>query len=92
MNLRDRLQLVARVLAGDIELVEVRLKGRVLSSSEHVTGGGGRMEIIGTFAQRGYGGYDKGDIVDIRFTAIQEDSPQEWTMETGKATDGALKK
>jgi len=80
MKMTERLKLAMSVIAGETDVVTVNLKGRVVASSQNTTGGGGRMEILGTFEQRGYGGRKIGEIVDIQFSAIQEDNPQQWIM------------
>lgn len=81
MKWTQRLRLAWDIITGIRKPEQVRLKGRVLSSTPHVTGGGGRMMILGTFAQRGYGGMEIGQIVDITFTAVNDDAPQQWEME-----------
>ena len=81
MSLKERMGWATQMMLGNVTLVDVKLQGRIISSSENTTGGSGTVEILGTFGQRGYGGLQKGDIVDIGFLAIQEDSPQQFVIE-----------
>jgi hypothetical protein len=82
MKLFERLRWCENILSGRREPVVVHLKGWVVSSTEHTTGGEGTLEILGTVSQRGLGGLQEGDIVDFEFTQIQNEHPQEIVFET----------